>query len=122
EPAEEGIDRFLNDPASAEVDFFGEDGYELLAPTWDLDWQPWEEGRAVSYVTEPFTESVVLGGGGYLEVFMRVPDGSADVQASLAIIRPDDTEWSITSGLLRLSDRAVADSSEGLRIDRSYSA
>ena len=116
-----GIDRFLNDPESAEVEFFGEKGYELLTPTWDLDWQRWADGDAASYETEPFTESVVLGGGGYVELFMKVPDGSADVQATLTIIRPDDTEWHVSSGLLRLSDRAVADTSTALRIDRSFS-
>lgn len=121
-PSSEGADRFLNDPEAAEVDFFGEAGYELLTPTWDLDWTNWAEGDSVSYVTDPFSESVVLGGGGYVELFMKVPDGSADVQTTVAIIRPDGTEWHVTSGLLRLSDRAEADTSEGLRIDRSYSA
>jgi len=121
-PSGEGVDRFLNDPESAEVDFFGEAGYQLLVPTWDFDWRNWSEGDAASYVTEPFTESVVLGGGGYVELFMKVPGASADVQATLTIIRPDGTEWLITSGLLRLSDRAVAATSEGLRIDRTFSA
>jgi predicted acyl esterase len=121
-PDEEGVDRFANDPESAGVDFFGEAGYELLAPTWDLDWTTFADGDVVSYVTDPFEESVVLGGPGYAELHVQVPDGDADVQVTLAIIRPDDTEWHITSGLLRLSDRKEADTSTGLRVDRSYAA
>ena len=64
----------------------------------------------------------MLGGPGYAELYVQVPDEDADVQVSVSLVRPDDTEWLITSGLLRLSDRAVADTSTGLQINRTYSA
>ena len=121
-PTDEGVDRFLNDLESADEDFFGEKGYELLAATWDFDWTRFDDGDALAYITDPFTEPTVLGGPGYAELYVQVPDEDADVQVSVSLVRPDDTEWLITSGLLRLSDRAVADTSTGLQIDRSYAA
>ena len=117
-----GTERFANDLDSASEDFFGEAGYQLLVPIWDLDWTRFDEGDALTYLTDAFTEPVVLGGPGYAELFMRIPDGDANVQVSVNVIRPDGTEWRITSGLLRLSDRKVADTSTELRIDRSYAA
>jgi len=122
ESGSEGVDRFANDPDSASEDFFGEAGYELLAPTWDLDWTRFAKGDSLAYITEPFDAATVLGGPAYAELFMRVPDGDADVQVTLTMVRPDGTEWLVTSGLLRLSDRAVAESSKGLRVDRTFSA
>lgn len=121
-PTDDGVARYANDLASGSEDFFGEKGYELLAPVWDLDWTRFVDGDSLGYITEPFTQPAVLGGPGYAELFMAVPDGDADVQVSISLVRPDDTEWLITSGLLRLSDRAEADSSTELRIDRTFSA
>lgn len=74
-----------------------------------------------AYVTEAFTEPTILGGPSYAEVFMRIPDGDANVQVSLSLIRPDGTEWLVTNGLLRLSDRDIS-GTEGRRIDRTFSA
>ncbi|CAN5607637.1 hypothetical protein BH10ACT1_BH10ACT1_19410 [soil metagenome] len=128
-PTVAGADTFANDPASASKTFFGPKGYELLAPTWDFDWTRFGDGKALSYVTEPFTEDTVLGGPGYAELFARVPDGDADVQVSINLIRPSGggggggpTEWHVTTGLLRLSDRKVAGASDGLLVERTYAA
>ncbi len=122
EAIETGADTFVNDPASGTVDFFGDDGYELLAPTWDLDWTAFADGDAVGYVTEPFETDTVLGGPGYAELYLRVPDGDAEVQVSLSQVDTEGTEWHVTSGLLRLSDRKVDEErSEGLLVERSYS-
>ncbi|MCB0977144.1 MAG: CocE/NonD family hydrolase [Acidimicrobiales bacterium] len=120
-PRRTGVDRFLNDPDSASKTFFAPDpGYELLAPTWTFDWTDFAPGNAVSYVSKPFAADTVLGGPGYAELEMRVPDGDADVQVSLSLIDTAGTEWHVTTGLLRLSDRKIA-STDGLRIDRTFS-
>lgn len=123
-PRTAGVDRFLNDPDSASKVFFQEDpGYELTAPTWAFDWTDFDEGNAVAYVSEPFTEATVLGGPGYAELAMRIPDGDADVQVSVSLIAEDGTEWHVTSGLLRLSDRKVDDATtKGLQIGRTFAA
>lgn len=120
-PSDAGADTFANDPDAGTVDFFGDAGYDLLAPTWDFDWSSFAEGDAVSYVTEPFTDDTVLGGPGYAELHLKVPDEDADIQVSLSLIDADDTEWLVTSGLLRLSDRAVDEKrSKGLLVQRSF--
>ena len=120
-PAETGADRFANDTASGAVTIFGKKGYQLMAPTWDLNWTRFATGDSVSYVTGPFARSTVLGGPGYAELHLKVPDKDADVQVSLSIVRADGTEWHITSGLLRLSDRQLDTTrSKGLQIERTY--
>ncbi|MEO6626988.1 MAG: CocE/NonD family hydrolase C-terminal non-catalytic domain-containing protein, partial [Aquihabitans sp.] len=120
-PAKSGADRFANDIASGEVTVFGKKGYELMAPTWDLNWTRFADGDSVSYVSNPFAKATVLGGPGYAELHLKVPDKDADVQVSLSIVRADGTEWHVTSGLLRLSDRMVdAKRSKGLQIERTY--
>ena len=122
-PAEAGTDTFANDPDSAPIGFFAEGGGGLLAPTWDFDWTRFADGDAVSYVSEPFTEDTVLGGPGYADLHLRVPDGDADVQVTLSLIDSADTEWKITTGLLRLSDRKVDEErSSGLLVERTYAA
>ena len=48
-------------------------------------------------------------------------DGDADVQVSVSLIDTAGTEWHVTSGLLRLSDRAVDEErSDGLLVARTY--
>jgi predicted acyl esterase len=121
-PDGDGVNRFSNAPDSAGEDFFGEAGYQLLAPTWDLDWTRFPDGDALGYVSEPFETTTILGGPAFAELFMKVPDGDGAVQVTVSLVRPDDTEWLVTSGLLRLSDRAVSDTSQGRQIDRTYSA
>ena len=116
-----GVDRFLNDPTDGAVHSTKDGGSGLLAPTWDFDWRLPGAGKGLSYVSKPFTRTTVLSGPGYADLYMRVPDGDADVQVTVSLIRPDNTEWHVTSGLLRLSDRKVDEKhSKGLRIERTF--
>lgn len=111
---DETVERFVADPDSAGLDFFGaDDGYDLMAPTWDFAWEPFPDGASLSYVSEAFGETVVLGGPGRADLRLRLPDGGdGDVQVSLSRIADDGTEWLITTGLLRLSDRALPEGRE----------
>jgi len=121
-PTAEAADRFLNDPDSAAKTFFSDaDGYDLLAPTWDFDWEDFDADGSLTYVSEPFREATVLGGPGRADLWVRVPDGDADVQVSVSLIDTAGTEWLVTNGLLRLSDRQVSDElSDGLLVDRTF--
>ncbi|MCU1355006.1 MAG: Cocaine esterase [Acidimicrobiales bacterium] len=120
-PVATGGEQFANDPSAAPVDFCKTE-CGLLDPTWDFDWTNYGKGNGLEYVTKPFTKDTVLGGPGYADLFVQVPDGDADVQVTLSLIRPDGTEWKVTTGELRLSDRKVdASRSKGLLIERTYS-
>jgi predicted acyl esterase len=116
-----GAEQFANDPAAGKVDFFGPKGYDLLAPTWDFDWTTYGAGKGLGYITEPFAKDTVLGGPGYADLYLALKDKDADIQVSLSVVRPDNTEWKVTTGLLRLSDRKVDTTrSKGLLVDRTY--
>jgi len=122
-PTKAGADRFANDPAAASKTFFGKSGYQLLAPTWDFDWTSYAKGNGLAYLSEPFGKSVVLGGPGYADLQLEVPDGDADVQVSVNLVRPDGTEWHVTTGMLRVSDRKLDKKrSQGLEVERTYAA
>ena len=124
-PKEAEADQFANDPAAGQVDVFGDGGgdYELLAPTWDFDWTSYREGDGLAYLSAPFDEDTVLGGPGYADLHIGAEDGDADVQVSVNLVRPDGTEWHVTSGLLRVSDRRVDEKrSRGLLVDRTFAA
>ena len=122
-PDASGADTFANDPASAPVDFFGPKGYELLAPTWDFDWTRFAEGDALSYLSAPVGADTVLGGPGYAELYLQIPDGDADVQVSISLVDTAGTEWHVATGLMRVSDRRLdPDRSKGLFVDHTYGA
>lgn len=107
-PDGDGADTFTNDPDAGQLTFFAEeDDYELLAPTWDFDWQHAGEGDAVSYVTEPFATDTVIAGEGDAALWVRADSPDADVQVTVTAINPDGTEWAVQSGQLRLSHRAL---------------
>src|SRR5690606_28300602 len=47
EPEEgDAADAFEHDPEAGGEDFFGEEGYELFDPIWDVDWTRFPEGKA----------------------------------------------------------------------------
>ena len=111
---EDGTKKFFAEPP----------GYQLLAPLWSFDWKRYEQGDGLSYVTEPFTKDTVLAGPGQVDLWISADEPDADVQATVSVVRPDDTEYLVSTGLLRLGDRkatkVVADPDD-LRLARTYS-
>ncbi len=120
-PSSEGIDSYLHDPEAGATTFFGPKGYELMVPLWDIDWTQFPKGRSLSYLTEPFTETVVFAGPGWVELWLASEQQDVNVQVTLTSVRPDDTEFLIQSGWLRLGHRKIDEAaSDELRIRRSY--
>lgn len=117
------IDRFENDPAAGDLTFFADpDDYELLAPTWDFDWQDPKPGSALSYLTAPMEADTVLAGAGYAELWVAADGTDADVQVTVTAVRPDGTEDWVQSGQLRLSHRAEEPRrGRDLRIEHDFS-
>ncbi len=113
-PGEEGADAFTNDPEAGQLTYFDEEaeddepgGYDLLAPTWDFDWEDPEAGTAVSYVTAPFEDDTVLAGTGYADLWVQADSDDADVQVTVTAVQADGTEFLVQTGQLRLSHRAL---------------
>jgi predicted acyl esterase len=118
-PTTAGADAWRHDPVAGLTDFFGPRGYELLTPLWDQDWTRFAAGDAVSYVTAPFDEAVVLGGPGVVSLVVRSPEADdVHVQVTLTEVRPDGNEVFVQSGWLRLGHRAGA--RDGLTVDRTF--
>ena len=116
-----GHDAYRHDPGAGDEDFFGEAGYELLVPQWDVEWTQFPDTRSLSYVTEPLEEDLVLGGPGELALWFGSDATDADVQVTLTEVRPDDTEVLLQSGWLRMSHRAVDEATtDGLRVEHTY--
>lgn len=118
-PTDARMDRFRFDADAGAETFFGDRGYELLTPLWDLDWTQFAQGDAVSYLTEPFAEDAVVAGPGIATLFFRSPVDDLTVQVTLTEVRPDGIEVFVQSGWLRLGHRAAAATAD-LRLDRSY--
>jgi predicted acyl esterase len=118
--AVEGLDAWRFDPEAGTDTFFGPRGYQLLVPIWDLDWRPFAEGLAVSFLTAPFEDAKIVAGPGIADLWIRTPVDDVTLQVTLTEIRPDGNEVLIQSGWLRLGHRKAV-VGDDLRIIRSYS-
>jgi predicted acyl esterase len=118
---DDGADAFDHDPDAGGEDVFGEDGYELFTPVWDIDWTRFPDGTSLSYVTEPLAEDLVLGGPGEVTLWVGSEADDADVQVTLTEVTPDDEEVLLQSAYLRVGHRAVDDErSRPLRVEHPF--
>jgi len=122
EAAPEGgaIDTYAHDPAAGNDTFFGARGYELLVRMWSIDWHPFPEGKSLSYLTPPLTETVVLGGPGYAELFVGSDAEDVNVQVTITEVRPDGNEALVQSGWLRVGHRVEVATGVTNRIAYSF--
>lgn len=123
--SDDEADVFTVDTAAGEDTFFADDSgdYPLLDPLWEFEWQPWDDGESVSYVTEPFEEDTVVAGAGYADLWVQTSAEDADVQVSVTVVQPDGTEFSVQSGQLRLSHRALVDEvGDDLEVEHPFDA
>lgn len=104
----EGRHRFLHDPEAGAMDFFGPKGYQLLVRIWDIDWTEFPAERAVSYMTAPLTEAVVVAGPSYAQLWIESDVDEVALQVTLTEVRPDDTEYLLQSGWLRLGHESLS--------------
>lgn len=116
-----GTDRYGHDEDAGGATFFGPAGYELMTPLWDLDWTRFAPDMALSYLTPPLPDDVLLAGPGHATLWMRAAGVDANVQVTLTEITPDDEELLLQSGRLRLGHRAVdPEGTIGQRTGRPY--
>ena len=121
EPSDDGADAFRHDPEAGAEDFFGEAGYQLLEPLWDIDWTRYEAGHELVYQTAPLAEDLLLAGPGEVTLWVGSEADEADVQVTLTEVTPDGDEVLLQQGYLRIGHRAVDEErSRPLWVEHSY--
>lgn len=73
----------------------------------NLAWVPLEEGEALVYETEAFTEDLLLLGSGRVSLSVMADESDADLEVTISEVRPDGYEMYVQSGWLRASHRAL---------------
>jgi predicted acyl esterase len=58
-------------------------------------------------VTEPLTEDTIVGGSGFVELWVRASEPSVDLQATITEVRPDGKETFVQGGWLRANERKL---------------
>ncbi len=76
----------------------------------NLDWELLDDGEAVVFETEPFTEDLLLVGSGRVSLSVQADEADADLQVTITEVRPDGYEMFVQSGWLRASHRALDES------------
>ena len=73
----------------------------------DLQWALLDEGEAVVFETDAFTEDLLLAGTGRVSLSLQADEADADLQVTITEVRPDGNEMYVQSGWLRASHRAI---------------
>lgn len=112
---DEAADTFSFDPEAGKTTLL--EDYSTLEPIQNWRWSQFPRGKAVSYLTEPLTEDVVVAGQGYVDLWVGADAPDADIQVTLSEVRPDGVEFLVQNGWLRLGHRAIDEgASEGLEV------
>jgi hypothetical protein len=80
----------------------------LWAATPAYNWTRNPPGTAVSYLSAPLPQNVVVVGAGALHAWIRASTPDVDLQVTVSEVRPDGIETYVQSGWLRASDRKLA--------------
>ncbi len=91
------------------TDFTGNTGPGgLWGTTPSYHWTQNPAGTAVSYVTTPLTENLVVVGAGALHVWIEASTPDVDLQVTVSEVRPDGNETFVQSGWLDASERKLS--------------
>lgn len=101
--AARGVDAFTWSPrARPATDFTGNTGPGgLWGATPRYRWTQNPAGTAVSYLTAPLTQNVVVVGAGALRAWVSASAPKVDLQVTVSEVRPDGLETYVQSGWLR---------------------
>jgi hypothetical protein len=114
-PTSDGADAFAYDPSrSQDVTFQGSNSNDiwLALPPWH--WQSPEAGKALSYVTDPLSDTAVMAGSGSVDLWLNSTVRDTDVQVTLSEVRPDGMETYVQNGWLRASHRKLNDAASSV--------
>jgi uncharacterized protein len=114
---------YLHDPEAGNRSYTSAAAHEFQKPTIPFDWKPLEQGKGLSFVSEPLQASEVLAGPGYVDLWVAPGATDAVVEVNLSEVRPDGTEVRVQSGWLRLGHQGLdAARSDDFHIERTYTA
>ncbi len=120
-PATREVNAYRHDPEAGQTVFFGDRGYEIMAPIWDIDWTHFAPGDLIAYVTAPLAQDLVAVGPALVELWFASDATDTNVQVTLSEVTADDNEVLVAWGWLRAGHREVdPDRSRGLRIARTF--
>ena len=108
-PASRGADVFTWSPkARPPADFSGDTGPGgLWGTSPKYHWTQSPAGTALSYLTAPLTQNMVVVGAGALHVWVEASTPDVDLQVTISEVRPDGNETFVQSGWLRASERKL---------------
>lgn len=106
-------DRFEFDPDAGPQSYSTTGASDFLYPQIKVDWKDFDEGKGLSYVSEPFTADTVIAGFGHLDTWLRSTAVDADLEVLVSEIYPDGNEVWIQNGLVRAGDRAIDEAASG---------
>ena len=91
---------------------------DRLQPDWG--WAQLVEGKAVSFISAPLTDDLVMIGHGSIDLWLQSTASDADLEVMLSEVRPDGDEQYVQAGWLRASHRVLRDDSTQLRPVKSH--
>jgi predicted acyl esterase len=108
-PTAGGVDAFTWDPrARPATDFSGNtESGGLWGATPDYHWTTNPNGTAVSYLTSPLAQILVVVGAGSLQAWIQASTRDVDLQVTVSEVRPGGIETYVQSGWLRASERKL---------------
>ncbi len=102
-----GTLRFDHDPDAGARTFFGPRGYSTMDRMWDLDWTRHPEGHALAWETPALEDAMILGGAGWVELWVASTASDIHLQVTLTELRSDGKEVLLQNGLLRAGHGVV---------------
>ena len=111
--ADGGAGSFESDPEAGDRKLLGSGSVNALHPDWDYR-QP-VPGKALSYITPPLTEDMVLTGHASADLWIKSNQDDADIEVGITEVRPDGKESYVQMGWLRASRRKLRDDSTELQ-------
>lgn len=104
---------FQHDDAKGDETYDVNDSFERALA--NITWLPEKPGRQAVFLSEPFTEEVVMLGHGSADLWIQSTAADADLEVLLSEVRPDGQEMYVTNGWLRASRRALSPESTELK-------
>ena len=109
---------FEHDPEAGAVGTLASGGVNGLQPDWL--WPQPVDGHALTFMTEPLADDLVLTGHGSVDLWLTSTAEDADLQVTISEVRPDGLETFVQAGWLRASHRVLRDDATELRPVKSH--